>query len=169
MMLSNLMLNCHCFCLIIGDLCWPNLDLILEVLIILSLVGVTGLGLGIVNLHSFLAKNAPVVADVLVVEGWIPDYAIEAAMTEFQNGSYRTLIAVGAPVPRGFYLSEYKTFAELAAATLIALEFDPQNLQVISTTHRKKHRPRLRLWGSHRQWRRNFQGYTTNINNHLAV
>jgi hypothetical protein len=112
-----------------------NLDVTIEVFIILSLVGVAVLGFAIVNLHGFLAKNAPVVAEVLVVEGWLPDYAIEAAMKEFENGGYKTLITVGAPLPRGFYLSEYKTFAELAAATLVALGFNRQKLQIVSTAY----------------------------------
>jgi hypothetical protein len=122
----------------IGYFCFPNLVAIIEVFIILSLVGFAVVGFGIVNLHTFLAKNAPVATDVLVVEGWLPDYAIKAAMTEFQNGGYTTLITVGAPLPIGFYLSEYKTFAELAAATLVAMGFNPQKLQVVSTAYTPK-------------------------------
>lgn len=117
----------------ISCFCIPNLELIVAVLMILMLIALAILGLAIFNLHGFLAKNAPVKTDVLVVEGWIPDYAIAAAMKEFQSGEYKTLIAIGAPMPRGAYLSSYKNFAELAAATLIALGFDRQKLQVVST------------------------------------
>ena len=71
---------------------------------------------------------------MLVVEGWLPDYAIEAAMAEFKSGEYKLLITLGAPLPRGAYLSEYKTCAELAAATLVALGFNPEQLQVVPGT-----------------------------------
>lgn len=116
----------NCFCI-------PNLGLILVAIVVLSLIGIVILVFAIVNLHSFLAKNAPVDTDVLIVEGWLPDYAIAAAMKEFESGEYKTLITVGAPMPRGAYLSNYKNFAELASATLIALGFDQQKLQVVST------------------------------------
>jgi hypothetical protein len=120
-------------CIKIGAANLPNLVSIFGILAIVLLVGVSSLGFFVVNLHGFLAISDPVATDVLVVEGWLPDYAIAAAMTEFQTGGYKTLITVGAPVPRGFHLSEYKTFAEVAAATLVAQGFDPQQLQIVST------------------------------------
>jgi hypothetical protein len=116
-------------------LCSANLVEIVSALMILALIGVVLLGLVIINIHAFLSKNDPVATEVLIVEGWLPDYAIEAAMEEFKNGGYKQLITVGAPLPRGFYLSEYNTFAELAAATLVALGFNPLQLQVVSTTY----------------------------------
>jgi len=41
------------------------------------------------NIHPFLAVNAPIKADILVVEGWLPDYAIKSAIAEFKKGEYR--------------------------------------------------------------------------------
>jgi hypothetical protein len=32
--------------------------------------------------------NQPAVADLLVVEGWLPDFALQAALAEFQKGPY---------------------------------------------------------------------------------
>ncbi len=112
---------------------FPTLVSIAIVVMLLVLIGLVMLRLTLFDLHPFLAKNAPIVTDVLVVEGWLPDYAIEAAMAEFKLSEYKVLITVGAPMPRGAYLSEYKTFAELAAATLLALGFDPAQLQVVPT------------------------------------
>lgn len=90
------------------------------------------LGFAILNIHAFLAKSSPVDADFLVVEGWLPDYAIESAVAEFRQGSYHKLITIGGPLPRGFYLSEYKTFAELAAATLTTLGLEREQLIIVS-------------------------------------
>lgn len=80
------------------------------------------------HIHSFLAPNSPIKADVLVVEGWIGDYALESALQEFKRGGYQKLITTGNPLEQGYHLSEYKTTAELAAATLIALGFAPDQL-----------------------------------------
>lgn len=126
--------DCYRFCGSTNDLCFPNLVTIAIFVAILFVVGSLLLGLAIFNLNSFLAKNAPVATEILVVEGWLPDYAVAAAMAEFNHGRYTTLITVGAPLPRGSYLSEYKTCAELAAATLVALGFNPDQLQIVPTT-----------------------------------
>lgn len=70
------------------------------------------------TLHPFFARTAPVDANVLVVEGWIPDYAMEAAKEEFERGDYQKLYVVGGPLQRGSPLAKYKTYAELGAACL---------------------------------------------------
>ncbi len=88
----------------------------------------------VTQIHPFLAMTSPIVADVLVVEGWIPDYAIEQALAEFKSGGYKQLITIGGPLPIGSYLTEYKNFAQLAAATLKALGMPEQKLTVVPVT-----------------------------------
>jgi hypothetical protein len=84
------------------------------------------------HIHPFLAANSPVQANILVVEGWMKDHAIKDAMTEFEKGGYQKLITTGLPVDLGYYLlSQYKTTAELSAATLIALGFDKDKLVAV--------------------------------------
>ncbi|HAA28237.1 MAG TPA: cytosine deaminase [Cyanobacteria bacterium UBA8553] len=85
----------------------------------------------ITHVHPFLAPYSPVKADILVVEGWLEDYVIKNAMKEFEKGSYQKLITTGLPLPRGYYLSQHKSFAELSAATLITLGFDPDKLVAV--------------------------------------
>ncbi|MCG8363451.1 MAG: cytosine deaminase [Pseudanabaenales cyanobacterium] len=75
----------------------------------------------IIHLPDFLCLNAPIDAEVLVVEGWIPDHAVKGVISEFYQGAYRQIITTGPPLWKGFYLSEYKNFAELTAATLVTL------------------------------------------------
>jgi hypothetical protein len=79
------------------------------------------------NLYSFLAVNAPLPqAELLVVEGWLPDWNLKGALEEFQRGGYRLAIATGGPLAKGYFLSHYKTYAELTAATLVALGLDQE-------------------------------------------
>lgn len=92
------------------------------------------------HLHSFLAVNNPLKADILVVEGWLPDYALKEAIAEFKNGSYSKLITTGTPLSKGYYLAEYKNFAELSFATLIALGFDQEKLVAVPAPDVIKHR-----------------------------
>jgi hypothetical protein len=92
------------------------------------------------KLQHFLAYSAPVKAEVLVVEGWIDDEGLLGASAEFQQKNYQFLITTGTPLTRGAYLSEYKSFAQLSAATLISLGFDGDKLIIIPTPAVKKDR-----------------------------
>ncbi|MGE5656796.1 MAG: YdcF family protein [Actinomycetota bacterium] len=92
------------------------------------------------NLYPFLALNSPVKADILVVEGWLPDYAVKSAIAEFKLGNYRQLITTGLPVEKGYYLAEYKNFAELTAATCIALGFERDRVIAVPAPNVIKHR-----------------------------
>lgn len=94
----------------------------------------------ITQIYPFLAVNSPVKADILVVEGWLPDYAIKEAIAEFEKGSYSKLVTTGLPLGKGYYLAEYKNFAEIASATLIALGFDKEKLVTVPAPYEIKHR-----------------------------
>jgi hypothetical protein len=85
----------------------------------------------IVNIQSFLAPSAPVKAEALVIEGWIGDDGVQGAIAEFQRQNYQILVTVGTPILRGGYLSEYKNFAQLSAATAIKLGFDKEKIAII--------------------------------------
>ncbi|RUR74481.1 YdcF family protein [Chlorogloeopsis fritschii PCC 9212] len=93
-----------------------------------------------INIHPFLAVTSPVKADILVVEGWIPDYALVQALAEFKKNSYRQLITTGIPLEKGFYLAEYKTYAEMAAATLKKLGLEPEKIVVVPSQEVTKDR-----------------------------
>lgn len=87
----------------------------------------------ITHIHSFLAVTSPVKADVLVVEGWLPDYALKNAIAEFESGDYRQIITTGDPLEKGYFLAQYKNFAELSAATLKKLGFEEEKLVAVPT------------------------------------
>lgn len=108
----------------------------------------------LVNIHSFLAVNSPLSADALVVEGWIADEGIEAAIAEFGSRPYQVLITTGGPLPRGYYLSHYKTFAELSAATLLAIGFNSNRVVAVPADYVVRDRTRanavaLKRWLTH--------------------
>jgi len=81
--------------------------------------------------YSFLAVNDPVYNGALVVEGWLPDYALQQAITEFRRDHYRKIFVTGGPLEHGAPLSEYRTFAELGAATLVRLGADTNAVQAV--------------------------------------
>ena len=72
------------------------------------------------TIYPFLALTRPAQGEVLVVEGWLPDYALEKVRDRFQDGNYQSLVTSGGELLVGSHLSRHKTWAQLAAATLTA-------------------------------------------------
>lgn len=92
-------------------------------------------------LHNFLALQRPLPnADVLVVEGWLSDQALLMAIEEFEAGEYQFLVTTGLPLEKGYYLAEYKTFAQLTEATLLKLGFPANQLVAVPTKYVMKNR-----------------------------
>jgi uncharacterized SAM-binding protein YcdF (DUF218 family) len=69
--------------------------------------------------YPFLATTHRVNANALVVEGWIHDYAIRAAVKEFQTNEYQCVFATGGPVVgSGGYINDFHTSASVGADLL---------------------------------------------------
>lgn len=88
--------------------------------LILVVVAVAEVGI-LFAIHPFLAVHQPIPADILVVEGWVPDYDLAEIKGEFDRGRYKRILATGLPLEHGSFLSPYKTYADLAAATLVRM------------------------------------------------
>jgi uncharacterized SAM-binding protein YcdF (DUF218 family) len=70
-------------------------------------------------IYPFLAENHRINANVLVVEGWIHEYAIRAAVKEFRTGAYEAVVATGGPVEgSGGYTNDFNTSASVGADLL---------------------------------------------------
>jgi hypothetical protein len=89
-------------------------------------------GVAVLRVQPFLGVTESVPGGVLVVEGWVPDYVLEEASTEFQRHHYTKLYVTGGPLERGWHLSEYKTYADLGAATLIRVGMSKNALEAVS-------------------------------------
>ena len=85
--------------------------------------------LAVHRIHPFLAVNKPVPGGVLVIEGWAADYVLEAVIADFKQNHYEKVFVTGGPLERGAPLSEYKTYADLGAASLIKLGLTTNDVQ----------------------------------------
>jgi uncharacterized SAM-binding protein YcdF (DUF218 family) len=69
--------------------------------------------------YPFLAITSRVDARVLVVEGWVHQYAIQTAVEEFKSGSYERTFTTGGPVlGLGGYVNDFQTAASVGADLL---------------------------------------------------
>jgi uncharacterized SAM-binding protein YcdF (DUF218 family) len=78
--------------------------------------------------YPFLSITQQLPTDILVVEGWIPEYAIRVAAHEITNNRYTRVYTTGGPVAgTGPYSNDFNTSASVAYSRLVAAGV-PQNL-----------------------------------------
>lgn len=75
----------------------------------------------LLNIHPYLAKSSPVGGELLVVEGWQPDYALKEAARIFSGGNYKLLVSTGGPLDQGSFLHQHKTYAQLASLSFLKM------------------------------------------------
>ncbi len=78
------------------------------------------------NLCAFLSPNDPVSADVLVVEGWMPEEGLLEAMSAFQEGGFRFLLTSGGPIIEWSRYVPFSNYAESAADFYLSQGFAPE-------------------------------------------
>ena len=101
--------------------------------VMFSLLLVFGIALFLIkNVAFFLAKQEPVSANILVVEGWLEPSALSQAYAEFRTGHYDLVITTGGPEAKNF-TDQFDSYAEQAAYQLTSLGLSTKNLKVIPT------------------------------------
>ena len=84
------------------------------------------------GVYPFLATTHRVDADVLVVEGWVHEYAIRAAVGEFRSSSYQRVFATGGPIEGiGGYVNDYNTSASVGADLLTKSGLPNESVQMV--------------------------------------
>lgn len=71
------------------------------------------------QLCNFLTVNNPVPGGVMVIEGWVPPYAVREALGEFRRNHYSGIYATGEPMEEGNPYIGYGNYADLTVARLI--------------------------------------------------
>jgi len=84
------------------------------------------------RIYPFLAITQPVDSNLLVVEGWVPNYAINLGATEFATGKYERVLSTGGPVRgMGGYTNDYNTSASVGAGNLRAAGIPAERVQMV--------------------------------------
>ena len=82
--------------------------------------------------YQFLAVTHRVNTNVLVVEGWIHEYAIQAGVEEFKTGHYQRVFSTGGPVVGiGGYINDFQTSASVGADLLKRAGVPDESLQMV--------------------------------------
>lgn len=97
--------------------CWRP-TLIGWLLILIGFVFV--LRIAMVGAYYYLAVNNPVQSKTMIIEGWVPTYALKKAVSIYNEQNYDRLIVTGIPIVNFEFISPYRNTAE---ATILALRF----------------------------------------------
>jgi len=80
------------------------------------------------NLHPFLATSTPLNKGLLVIEGWLPDYAIQGALEIYRSGNYEKIITTGIPIETGGMLMKWKSYSQMTTSRLIEMKIEPSKI-----------------------------------------
>jgi hypothetical protein len=83
------------------------------------------------NIVPFLSKEETIAARVMVLEGYVPDYAFPEIIRIFTEDNYEFLIATGTSYDQGFYISGVRSSAELIGKSLKNIGFDTTKMAVV--------------------------------------
>ena len=73
------------------------------------------------RLYPFLGPDAPADSPVLVIEGWVSDDALQAALDWASSHDVHTLYLTGGPIETGSWLAPWHSFPEMTLARLDAM------------------------------------------------
>jgi hypothetical protein len=96
------------------------------------------------NLYEWLALTERVPgAGTVIVEGWIPDHALEKAAEHATATDATVVFCTGVPLDRGTLDLPYKTYAEYAAATLAKMGVPADRIRAIPCEPSRTERTRM--------------------------
>jgi len=108
--------------------------LLTTILIIAIFVGLA------MNLYPFLAPEKTPHKGLMVVEGWIHDFALDEAVAMYRTGNYSKIVCAGVPIETGSYIQQYKSYPEMTAARLRKLGIPEDRIVVAIADEMKKDR-----------------------------
>ena len=114
-------------------LSWAGRFLVLLLCLGVALAALTGL-------YPFLAIASPVKSDFLVVEGWLPRYALTQTVALVKTQGYRTVITSGTPAQDDWNARPGETYAELAAERLLVLGLASNLVQAVPCLEEQRDR-----------------------------
>ncbi len=93
------------------------------------------------HLHSFLALNNPLASETLVVEGWLFDYMLDAAVVEINRSNYKRIVTTGREknFADNVLNSRFNSHAEYCKARLVERGVDGSKIIAIPSPSTKHH------------------------------
>lgn len=73
--------------------------------------------------YDYLAISRPTSSDILVVEGWIPEYGLKKAIDYYYKYNYKYMVITGVPITQWAFSSPYSNMADASARSMREMYF----------------------------------------------
>lgn len=113
--------------------------------------------LAVWGIHPFLSVTNRTDSDVLVIEGWMPNYALEEGIAEFKSRPYREVVTVGCEILTGANIEPGDNQASYAARRLEWLGLERKFVRVAASSVRYRDRTFASAWALRRWFETNKQ------------
>jgi uncharacterized protein (DUF1684 family) len=77
----------------------------------------------LITTYPFLAIKKQPTSDMLVVEGWIPEYGLKNAIDYYHDHHYKYMVITGVPITQWSYSSPYSNMADASARSMREMYF----------------------------------------------
>lgn len=92
------------------------------------------------GLYPFLSPEKEPQKGLMVVEGWIHDFALDEAIMKFKQGGYSAIVCTGVPIETGSYIQQFKSYPEMTADRLKKMGIPPEKIIVAIADDGKRDR-----------------------------
>jgi hypothetical protein len=120
-------------------------------------------------LYEYLFVNETVKTKTLVLEGWVPTYALPDVINEFNNNAYENLIVTGIPITQYEYISDFKYTSQATVRALRHFGFTKTIYEADIPTNIYKDRTystaivSKEIFEEHPQWEKSFNLYSMGV------
>jgi uncharacterized SAM-binding protein YcdF (DUF218 family) len=125
--------------------------LTLRAWLILFFILLAGVATVVFSIYPFLSPNEPLNGELLIVEGWLPDYAIDEGVALWKSGKYHLCVTTGGPIEKGARFSSFQTEAEFVARQIAAFGIPESLIIVLPSPYVEKDRTRANAFAV-RRW-----------------
>ena len=92
------------------------------------------------NLYRFLAVTDPLGADILVVEGWMPEEGLQESIRWFKSNNIRYLVTTGGPITQWREFVPFTSYADFAANFVTRHEISVNSVTAVPAPASKQDR-----------------------------
>lgn len=118
----------------------PTWRVVLPSLVLVAVVS----GYLVKHAYGWLAVSEPLQkAPYLIVEGWLPDYALEESAGEIRKDHVTLAFCTGVPIDRGTLVYSFGSYAEYARRTLVAMKVPAEKLSAVPADLTRIERTRM--------------------------
>jgi len=127
------------------------------------------------SIYKFLFLNKPVTTNTMVLEGWVPTYALQDALKYYAENNYENLIVTGIPITQYEYASDFNYTSQ---ATILALKhfgFTDTIYEAANPTNIYKDRTYTtaiitkEIFEKHPEWDKSFNVYSMGVHSNRSL